>query len=231
MQKFSGTKQEWISMMEDHITNVVSHYKGKVTSWDVVNEAFNKDGTLRENIWKKNIGPEYIQLAFEFAHQADPDALLFYNDYSIMLNPVKRKSVIQYLKKNIANGVPIHGIGLQSHIGIGFPEKSEITQALLDVQELGIKIHLSELDVAVNALGKEIDGVSASQLKRQADVYSFVFNTYKKIPQHLKHGITIWGVNDSNSWIPLTLNRKDYPLLFDHSYYPKPAYCRLIENL
>ncbi|MCT4624817.1 MAG: endo-1,4-beta-xylanase, partial [Schleiferiaceae bacterium] len=231
MEHYQGSREDWIAMMKTHIQTVVGHYKGKIKAWDVINEGFLSNGTLRNSIWKQNIGPEYLELAFRFAHEADPNALLFYNDFNLALNPVKREAVLRFFKKLKLRGVPIDGIGLQMHIGINFPERTEITRALLETAEEGFLVHISELDVVVNAFGKEMPQPSNEDLNRQADVYSYVFNTFKKLPKHQQYGITIWGVDDGNSWIRPHFNRNDFPLLFDANYLPKPAYCRLISAL
>lgn len=231
MENFEGTREEWKAMMKNHIQTVVHHFKGKVKSWDVINEAFYENGTLRNTIWKQNIGPEYLDLAFKYAHEADPNAVLFYNDFNLAINPVKRNAVLRFFQKLKANGVPIHGIGLQMHISIGFPENNEINRALIETSDMGFLVHLSELDVTLNPLSKSMPTPTTDDLKRQADKYSVVFNYFNKLPEHLKFGITIWGVDDGTSWIPSYFNRDDYPLLFDKNFEPKPAFCRLISTL
>lgn len=231
MLNFQGDKTDWEHMMREHIFQIVNHFKGKVTSWDVVNEAFNDDGTLRNSIWKENIGSSYIEKAFQYAHEADPDAKLFYNDYSITLNPVKRKAILSFLNNLKARGIPIDGIGAQMHIFNGFPENIEISNAIDDIWKNDYLVHISELDISINPFSKQIKEAPKGELIRQAEKYLYIFKTYDKIPDRYKFGITIWGVGDSDSWIRSHYNRDDFPLLFDDNYQPKNAYCKLISKL
>ena len=231
MRNFQGSKTDWENMMREHIFQIVKHFKGKVTSWDVVNEAFNDDGTLRNSIWKMNIGSSYIEKAFRYAREADPNAKLFYNDYSVVLNPIKRKAILSFLNNLRANGVPIDGIGIQMHIFNGFPENIDISSAMDDIWKDDYLVHISELDISMNPLSKQMHEATQSELSRQADKYLYVFKAYDRIPDKYKFGITIWGIGDSDSWIRYFYNRNDYPLLFDDNYLPKPAFCKLISEL
>jgi endo-1,4-beta-xylanase len=231
MSNFQGDKEDWENMMKKHIFQIVNHFKGKVTSWDVVNEAFNDDGTLRNSIWRKNIGSSYIEKAFQYAHEADPDAKLFYNDYSVVINPVKRKAILSLLNNLKAKGIPVDGIGIQMHIFNGFPENIEISNAIADIWKNDFLVHISELDISINPLSRQMQEAPQSQLERQAEKYLYIFKTYDKIPDKYKFGITIWGVGDSDSWIRYYYNRNDFPLLFDDNYQPKSAYCKLIFEL
>lgn len=230
MVNYQGSFEDWDRMLEKHIKTIVSHFKGKVTSWDVLNEAFNEDGTLRNSIWFQNLGASYIEKAFRYAHEADPNALLFYNDYGLEYNPNKRKATIKLLNNLRASGVQIDGIGLQAHIFIQFPEPSQIADALKDVANNGYKVHISELDISINPLAQPITDKD-KQLQRQAFVIAEVVNHYKQLPPHLQYGITFWGIADSDSWIRSYFSREDYPLLYDDNYNPKPMYCKLKEAL
>ncbi len=231
MLNFQGSKTDWENMMREHILQIVQHFKGKVTSWDVVNEAFNDDGTVRNSIWKKNIGISYIEKAFQYAHEADPNAKLFYNDYSVVINPIKRKAILSFLNNLRAKGIPIDGIGIQMHIFNGFPENLEISSAIDDIWRNDYLIHISELDVSMNPLSQQMQEAPQNELTRQAEKYLYIFRTYDRIPDKYKFGITIWGIGDSDSWIRYFYNRDDYPLLFDDNYLPKPAFCKLISEL
>ncbi|MFK8037878.1 MAG: endo-1,4-beta-xylanase [Crocinitomicaceae bacterium] len=231
MINFEGSKADWENMMKEHIFQIANHFKGKVSSWDVVNEAFNEDGTLRNSIWKKNIGSTYIEKAFQFAHEADPDAKLFYNDYSLVLNPIKRKAVLTFINSLRLKGVPIDGIGMQMHIFNGFPENIEISNAIDDIWKNGYLVHISELDISLNPLSAQMQEAPQKELERQAEKYLYIFKSFDKIPDKYKFGITIWGVGDDDSWIRSYFNRDDHPLLFDDNYQPKPAFCKLISNL
>ncbi len=231
MQHYQGSREDWERMFKDHITQVVSHFKGKVASWDVVNEAFNDDGSLRNTIWKEHLGPSYLEKAFRYAHEADPEAKLFYNDYSVVLAPQKRAAILAYFSQLKAQGVPIHGIGVQMHIYNGFPTDSEISQAMDDIWRAGFLVHLSELDISINPLGQAMPTPPEDELARQANRYLYIFQSFKRIPEAYQFGITIWGVSDADSWIRYFFNRDDYPLLFDDQYQPKPAFCKLISTL
>ena len=228
MWDFSGSPAQWEQLFKDHIQTICRHFRGQVRSWDVVNEAFGADGTLRSTLWKQHLGSGYLERAFRYAHEADPDALLFYNDYDLEGNPVKRRAVLAWLATMRQRGVPVHGLGLQMHISIQHPENTQIADALREVQQTGLPIHLSEIDVAVNPLGQAVAPTPAL-LQRQADKLAFLVRTYRELPRAQQHGLTFWGLSDRDSWIPAYFRRDDYPLLFDHDYQPKPAFCQLAQ--
>ncbi|WKK75172.2 endo-1,4-beta-xylanase [Marivirga salinae] len=229
MENFQGSKSDWEAMMKHHISTIVKRYKGKVQAWDVINEAFLEDGTLRPNIWLKNIGSSYIEKAFQYAHEADPEALLFYNDFNLSFRPTKRKAVLDLMTNLKLRGVPIHGIGMQSHISTIFPSDQDFISTMEKITQAGFKLHISELDISVNSISKEKFELTDEMLQRQAQRYRFIFNNYQRIEKQYQHGITIWGVSDGESWIPNYFGREDYPLLFDEFFNPKPAYCGLIK--
>lgn len=226
MQSFVGSQAEWENLFRDHIQTICRHFRGQVSSWDVVNEAFEADGGLRSTIWSQHLGSSYLEKAFRYAHEADPDALLFYNDYDLESNPAKRNAVLAWLRTMRQRGVPVHGLGLQMHMSIAHPENTQIAQALREAQQTGLKLHLSEIDVSVNPLGQPITA-TPELLQRQADKLAFLVRTYQELPRAQQFGITFWGISDRNSWIPSYFHRDDYPLLFDDNYQPKPAFCIL----
>ncbi len=230
IRSFQGTKADWELHMKEHIQTIMTRYKGKIAGWDVVNEAFNEDGTLRNSIWRQHIGDSYIEKAYRFAREADPNALLFYNDYNLEVSPTKRAAVITYFNNLRLRGVKIDGIGLQMHISIVHPGSSEIASALMDVSANEYKVHISELDISVNPLGKNITATT-ELLGEQANLMGAILLHYRQLPLKHRYGITFWGVSDRNSWIRSTYNRIDYPLLFDDNYQPKPMYCKAIELL
>lgn len=230
MYAFEGSSSEWEEIFKNHIQTICRHFRGKVTAWDVINEAFNDDGTLRNTLWKQKIGSSYIEKAFRYAHEADPNALLFYNDYNVALNEIKRKAILDLFIKLKQRGVPIHGIGLQMHVSIIHPENSQIASALKEISEAGFNIHLSEVDVSLNPAGAAIS-LNDDLLQRQANKLSQIVSLYKSIPARYQYGITFWGVGDADSWIRYFFQRDDYPLLFDDNYDPKPVYCKLTETL
>ena len=226
MREFAGSPADWEQLLQDHIQTICRHFRGRVSSWDVVNEAFEADGTLRNTIWRAHLGDGYLEKAFRYAHAADPDARLFYNDYDLESNPVKRRAVLTLLQTLRQRGVPVHGLGMQLHISILHPENTQIAEALREVQQSGLLVHLSEIDVATNPLGNAGEP-TAERLQRQADKLAFVVRTYGELPRAQQYGITFWGVSDRDSWIRGYYHRADYPLLFDDYYQPKPAYCAL----
>ena len=228
MNGFNGTREKWDSLMKHHIQTVVGHFKGNVTSWDVVNEAFEDNGEWRENIWLQHIGEDYIEKAFQYAHEADPSAKLFYNDYSLSSKSKKRNAALDLLNRLREKGIQIDGIGLQMHISHNYPSNNSIANAANEIWENGYLVHFSELDISINQQGKNMSSAPASRLAKQAEKYAFVFETFQAIPAEYQFGISMWGVSDNHSWIRGFFGRDDYPLLFDDGYEAKPAYCRLL---
>jgi endo-1,4-beta-xylanase len=227
---YQGSSADWVELMKTHIQTIVTHFRNKVTAWEVVNEAFNEDGTLRNNIWKQKIGSDYIEKAFIYAHEADPNALLFYNDYNLEMNPTKRHSVLSLLNNLRNRGVRVDGIGIQMHVNTSYPEPSQIASAFQEIAVNNFKIHLSELDISINPLDQNIEP-SEKLLIEQANVLGNIVFNYNEIPNQYQYGITFWGISDKNSWIRNFYNREDYPLLYDDNYLPKPCYCKLMETL
>jgi endo-1,4-beta-xylanase len=222
MERFRGDKQRLTEILISHVTQVVSRYKSRVSSWDVVNEAFNEDGSMNENLWRSTIGDEYIQLAFSAAAEADPGALLFYNDNLMEVNSVKRLSVIDHLNLIRRNNVRVDGIGMQCHISVAKPSQVNICEAIQSVASSNYLLHISELDIST---GAEPD---VDTLQFQARRYCDIFKACNKVLPELCHGITLWGISDADSWIRHVMNVNDHPLLFDENYRPKPAYHALL---
>ncbi len=237
LNNFTGDSADWENLFKTHIQTVVAHYKGKATGWDVVNEAFHdEDGSLRVNdisagdnfddgcIWARHLGRDYIARAFIYAHEADPEALLFYNDYGQEWSVQKTDSIIAMVNDLKARAVPIHGLGLQMHTDINASEDG-ITIAFQKLTATGLLIHISELDVSVNAANDQSATFTAALSQQQAARYAFIVHQYKQlVPAKQQYGITTWNVSDGDSWIRTYLLRKDWPLLFDDNYKKKPAY-------
>lgn len=226
MNQFQGDRTAWETMLRNHIYQIVGRYRSSILSWDVVNEAFMEDGSLRQNIWLQHIGPTYIEKAFRWAHEANPEAKLFYNDYGMETNPTKRNAVIQFFSNLRLKGVPIDGLGLQMHVDIHFTDMIMIEKAIQEVAAHHFLLHLSEVDISLNPLGKDYT-LNNKDLKDQADMMYRICKSYKSIQPNLQFGITFWGISDQHSWIRSYFNRLDYPLLFDENYVPKPIYCQL----
>jgi endo-1,4-beta-xylanase len=218
--------------MHDHIMTVVGRYKGKIKVWDVVNEAIADGGTniLRVSPWSQIIGPDFIAKAFEYAHEADPNAILRYNDYSLE-NPVKRHKLITLIKQLQAQHVPVMAIGSQTHVSVSSPSFEQEDQALTELETLGLPIHITEFDVngaqggqrntsgdvAANASTTQ-GGLVSNADQRLANAYADLFRAFLKHKKYVKV-VTFWGVNDGVSW-----RRQGSPLLFDANDQPKPAF-------
>jgi len=227
-----ASREELLQRMHDHITTVVGRYKGKIKVWDVVNEALSDGGTniLRSSPWSEIIGPDFIAKAFEYAHEADPDAILRYNDYSLE-NPGKRKKLITLIKSLQAQGVPVMAIGSQTHVSVTSPSFEEEDAVLTDLETLGLPIHITELDVngarggqhsnnadvAANAETTQ-GGLVSDADQKLADAYAGLFRAFLKHETSVKV-VTFWGVNDGVSW-----RAQGRPLLFDANNQPKPAF-------
>ena len=223
VNSYIGTKDDWKNLLKDYITTVVARYKGKIASWDVVNEAILDNGTPRtESIWYQKIGWEYIELAFRYAHAADPNAVLFYNDYGQEYSSIKLKAINDTIRDMINRGVPIHGIGLQFHTHINHPTNlmsNAINQTALIAPNNGVKlkVHVSELDVALNPNKTPTYSINDTDLDLQKARYRTIAATMRTLPKEQCWGITTWGITDSNSWLR---NNPDFPLIFDSSYNP-----------
>ncbi|MDF2013286.1 endo-1,4-beta-xylanase [Priestia megaterium] len=213
------SKEELTNILKNHIQTVVGHYKGKIYAWDVVNEAYNDDGTLRENIWLQTIGPEYIELAFRWAHEADPDALLFYNDYSNEEINKKSNAIFNMAKSLKEQGVPIDGVGFQMHSSITYKKNYEqIKENFKRYENIGLKTQITEMDVKIQHSNKP----NQERLQDQAKMYSETLNAC--LASSSCNAFITWGVTDKYSWIPDYTGKEDAPLLFDTDYKPKPSY-------
>lgn len=227
---YQGDTQAWENLLKTHIQNVVGRYKGKVASWDVVNEAFEDDGTYRNSIWVQKLGTDYIARAFQYAHQADPDALLFYNDYGHEYSATKRTAILNLVNSLKSRGIPIHGIGMQMHTRYNQTD-ANITSAITSASATGFKVHISELDIALNPDNVATLTYTASLADLQSAKYKFIVKTYYSIPKAQQFGITTWNVTDGDSWIPAQYSRPDWPLPFDRNYARKAAYQGILDGV
>ena len=227
-----ASRDELLERMREHIHTVVGRYKGRIKSWDVVNEAIaDGPGTnvLRNSLWLEIIGPDYIARAFQYAHEADPGAILRYNDYGLE-NPAKRKKLITLIRSLQRQKVPVHAIGSQAHVNVSTSFET-MDQALAEMATLGLPIHITELDVNSAAggqrgLGADISanasttegGLVHDADKKLADAYAGIFRAFVKHNKSVEV-VTFWGVNDAVSW-----RARGKPLLFDGGNQPKPAF-------
>ena len=241
------TREALLARMEEHIHTVVSRYRGKIKGWDVVNEALNEDGSLRDSKWRQIIGDDFIEKAFTYAHAADPGAKLYYNDYNLY-KAEKSAGAAKLIKSLQDKGIPIHGVGLQGHYSLTHPALNELDDALTLFASLGIESMITELDVSVlpfpseaeqgadisqdlklqKALNPYPDGLPKAQQDALSARYKDIFSVFLKHQATLTR-VTFWGVNDANSWRnnwPMR-GRTDYPLLFDRKNQPKAAYSTL----
>jgi endo-1,4-beta-xylanase len=231
----------------NYITGMCTHYKGKIAAWDVVNEIMNDGasglrtssntnsgvaaaGTGGVFYWTDYLGRNTALKAFNYAHAADPNALLFINDYNLEYNSVKLDSLIALVKEIQTKGGHIDGIGTQMHININ-TSTSGIDAMFVKLAATGLKIRISELDIAMNTSKAAGFVANSTQLSQQAALYHYVVASYKaNIPKAQQYGITVWGVADTDSWINTTAS-PDAPLLFDGNYAKKPAFTSVIQAL
>jgi endo-1,4-beta-xylanase len=243
VKNFSGDSAAWETMIKNHIQTEVSHFKGKVSSWDVVNEAFHENtGLLRKDdldpsdfdngcIFARKVGSDYMARAFQYAHEADPDALLFYNDYGQEWDPKKIEAIVAMVTDFKKRGIPIHGLGLQMHTHTD-ASNGGIENAMRQLASTGLQIHISELDISANNANSSSFIYTESIQQLHAEKYKFLVSAYKRIvPASQQYGITTWNVGDGDSWIRTYLKRLDYPLLFDENYNRKKTYQGFLDGL
>lgn len=234
--------------MKTHIYTVVRRYKGKIKGWDVVNEAIEDDGSYRKSKFYQILGEDFIKYAFQYAHEADPDCELYYNDYSEAI-PTKRDGIAAMVKKLKDQGIRIDAVGMQCHVGLDYPSLEDYEKAIQTYAALGVKVMVTEMDISVlpmpvRNLSSDIatsvayqeklnpytqglpDSVSMALAKRYSDFFT-LFLKYDDVFTR----VTFWGVNDANSWkngFPVR-GRTDYPLLFDRDNQPKAVVPVLID--
>ena len=232
------SKETLLKRLKTHINTVVGRYKGKIYAWDVVNEAIddNPANFLRNSKWFEICGEDFITKAFEYAHEADPGAKLYYNDYNSEL-PEKRERIYKLLKSLKDKGVPIDGVGLQAHWSLKSPTEADLRTAIERYSSLGLKIQFTELDISIYPWEKdrrakrpgESDQFTADLEVRQAAKYAMVFNVFRAYKDVITN-VTFWNVSDRHSWLDEypVMGRKNYPLLFDANLQPKKAYWEVI---
>tara|TARA_R110002153_G_scaffold265020_1_gene427269 strand:+ start:3523 stop:4677 length:1155 start_codon:yes stop_codon:yes gene_type:complete len=242
------SKEELSASLKNHVQTVAARYSGKIHGWDVVNEALNEDGTLRNSLFLKQLGPDYLINSFKWAQEADPKAELYYNDYN-MTRQEKRAGAIKLVKDIQASGARIDGIGMQAHWGLEDPTLEEIETSILEYSDLGIQVMITEFDITVLPNPWDLEGAEVSQNfegsehmnpytkelpdsvnTQLAQRYKDIFSLFKKHSDKISR-VTFWGINDGVSWLnswPIE-ERTNYPLLFDREYNRKPAYYSVLE--
>ena len=232
-----------IARMEDHISTVVGRYKGKIDGWDVVNEAFEDDGSWRKTKWYTILGKDFIKAAFRKVHESDPETALYYNDYNVWI-PEKRKAILALAKELRAEGIRIDGIGMQGHYRLNSPSLDQIEQAIIDIHSAGFEVHVTELDVDVlprpnNSQGADLNinfaeseewnpyknGIPTEVEEQLVTRYVSIFQLFRKHSDKITR-VTFWGLHDGKSWLnnwPVR-GRKNYALLFDREMKLKPGF-------
>lgn len=237
--------------LKNHINTVVNRYKGKIHTWDVVNEALNEDGSLRKSVFFNVLGEQYVLQAFKLAEKADPNAELVYNDYNLY-KPSKRAGVVRLVKKLQESGAKINGVGMQAHWNLNNPTIEDIEKSIIAYSELGVKVSFTELDISVLPNPWDLEGAEVNQNFEKYEGDAFMNPYPSQIPDSvqvklaeryeeifklfLKHEdkidrVTFWGVTDTHSWLngwPIK-GRTNYPLLFNRKYQPKKAYKSILD--
>ena len=243
------TRDQLLARMRDHIQAVVGRYRGRIRGWDVVNEALNDDGTLRQSPWMRIIGEDYLVKAYQYAHEADPAAELYYNDYSLEAEP-KRSGAVALVRKLQAAGVPLAGIGIQEHVNLVWPTSKDLNETIEAFGKLGIAVAFTELDIDVlpaastnvgadvglrveqsAALNPYTKGLPDTVQQALAHRYAELFGVYLRHRDVVRR-VTLWGVTDLGSWLndwPVP-GRTNYPLLFDRQGNPKPAFDAIVRE-
>ena len=217
-------RDELIAILRKYIKTVVRRYQGQIMVWDVVNEAIADDGTLRNSFWLEGIGPEYIEMAFRWAHEADPEAILIYNDFGGEGLNQKSDAIYQLAKSLLEKNVPIHGIGLQMHVRVDSPPSpQEVAKNMSRLADLGLEVQITEMDVRIR------QPFTAKDYEKQAQIYRSMLRTCL-LAKNCNTFVT-WGFSDRYSWIPSHFENWGVALLFDRTYQAKPAYYELLEEL
>ncbi len=213
------SRDQLLKVMKDYITTVVSHYKGQIQDWDVVNEPFDLSTTQENSIWEKVIGPDYMDFAFQYAHEADPQAHLYLNEYSVEMPGEKSDRYYNLAQSLLNRGVPLSGVGIESHMDLATHYNQD--QMVANIQRfasLGLQIQLTEADVML----QNSQAAQPERLKKQASIYTELVDTCLMVDTC--NAIVFWGFTDRYTWIPAFTRKPDQPLLYDEHYHPKLAY-------
>jgi len=218
----SGTwsKDQLEQILQQHIEAEVTHFRGRVEEWDVINEPFNNDGTLQSNIWSNVIGPDYIPLALEWAHDADPTAKLFINDYNIDWAGPKEEAMLALAAQLKSEGVPLDGIGMEEHLSLNWaPSLAQLEQAMQSYAALGLDVEVTEADVDTTGYS------GAAAQSQQAEIFGRLATACRAESACIR--FSVWGVSDAVSW----LGSAAAALPFDQNYQAKPAWAAILAGL
>jgi len=228
MKEFKGDSAAFEAIFKEHIQTIISRYKNKVSSFDVVNEAIaDNTGKWRKTFWLDRLGKDYIARAFKYAKAVAPDVKLFYNDYSFESESLKRELALKMVNDFKNRGIPIDGIGIQMHIRVDQPVLKEIEETLTKFAKTGLLIHISELDISFNENNKEpqYKTFNPAMASLQKQRYEDVVGAYNRIvPICQQYGITIWGFADKYNWIRPFFKHPDWPVIYNDSLRRKPAW-------
>ena len=226
---------EMDAFLHKYISEYVSRYKGRVAGWDVVNEAISDStGRFRKSCYYNTLGVDFIEKSFRYAHEADPGAILFYSDYMIEGDTIKLKATLDLIKYLREKEVPVDGIGFQMHTMIDSPDVNQIKESLNAFAELGLQVHISELDVRINSYksGQRYDYYTDDLQMALADRYFELALAYRQcVPDSLRYGITLWGFSDRYTWIRSYFKSLDWPCIYDDMLRKKQAYSSFREGL
>lgn len=231
VKNFKGDKAAWDKMLKTHVQTVVKHFKGKVASWDVINEPVASNGKLVDNIWLRKLGTDYIFKAFKYAHEADPDAKLFLNDYGQEFGGKKMALLLDLAAQAKAKKIAFDGLAFQGHTVLRIDPKKFYTN-FKRAADAGLLVYVSELDISVRYQQPTLFNLTTALASSQGSKWKEIIKAYlTAVPKKQQWGITTWGVGDSDSFFNhnIVKNNHDYPLLFDSKYNPKPAYKGFVE--
>ncbi|MEM9543399.1 MAG: endo-1,4-beta-xylanase [Cyanobacteria bacterium P01_E01_bin.42] len=218
------SREEAIAILENHIKTVVGRYRGRIVAWDVINEAIDDDGTFRDTFWSRAIGPEYIEIAFRTAREADPEALLFYNDFGAEEWGSKAEAIYQLVRSLQAKNIPIDGVGVQMHVSVESPlDPQKVAENMRRLAALGLRVDITEMDVRLKKPAREEDR------ERQAEIYQEMLEVC--LAAENCNTFVTWGFSDRYSWVSGIFKGWGEALPFDSDYQPKPAYYGLQDAL
>ncbi|RZJ10483.1 MAG: xylanase [Rubrivivax sp.] len=237
MKAYTG---DWAAMLDDHVTQICKHFGTRTQSWDVVNEALDESTAsgFRESIFFQRVGKKYIENAFIAARAAAPGVDLYYNEYGMDAGGRKLDTMLAMLDDFKARGIPVDGVGFQMHIGPGDassaawgdPSNARIQQSFKAVADRGLKVRISEMDIVHNFSGDTVLTDAAAQAQKAR--YKGVVKAYlDAVPPAQRAGITFWGLVDGETWMNYVYPVKNWPLLFNDDYTPKPAFWGVVEAL
>jgi endo-1,4-beta-xylanase len=230
MNSFSGTNEAFETLVKDYITAVMQRYAGKVRSWDVVNEAIEDNtNVLRNSIFRMRMGEDYIAKCYQYARDADPNALLFYNDYNVTFDTGKQAAMFAIVDDLLSKNL-IDGVGAQMHISFNFPRRAQIQSVVDGTVSRGLKMHFAELDIRVNP-NNDITFLTDQRAIAQQNKAREVAEIYNAIPDANKFALTLWGMRDSESWLPDFWGQPDWGLFYNEDFLPKRAHAGLLEGM